>query len=116
MSRSLTIVRGTNDKPVASEQLATALTAAPEIDGQLLIGYPIIGSPDGRRNIDAVYISLNHGVVIFDLVEGTDVEGYEDRQDEVATKLEARLLTHRELVKRRKLTVAGTDVDDAGLK
>jgi superfamily I DNA and RNA helicase len=105
MTDSPTVVRGTNNKPVASENLAKYFEAASDLDGQLFIGYPIIGAVDGKHPIDAVYVSPTKGVVLFDLVDGTSLAGYEDRQDDAAAKLESRLLVHRELVTKRRLIV-----------
>ena len=50
-------------------------------------------------------MSPDLGVVIFDLVEGTELGEYESRQDDSANKLEARLRTHRDLLIRRQLLV-----------
>ncbi|WP_036346730.1 DEAD/DEAH box helicase [Micromonospora sp. CNB394] len=106
MTDSPTIVKGTNDKPVASESLARFFESADGVDGQLFIGYPIIGGIEGKHPIDAVYVSPTQGVVVFDLVEGLDVSGYQDRQDDAATRLKSRLLGYKELVRRRDLAVA----------
>jgi superfamily I DNA and RNA helicase len=100
------IVRGTNDKPAASLSLIGAFLALGDIGGQLFIGYPIIGSAEGRHPIDAVYVSPDKGVLVFDLVEGLNLGNYEDRQDEAATRLQQRLLGYRELVHRRRLLVS----------
>lgn len=99
------VVRGTNDKPVASKILAEFFESHPSAPGggELFLGYPITTTIEGRRPIDAVYVSPHLGVVVFDLVEGTDLSGYEDRQDDAATRLEVRLKLHSDLVKRRKL-------------
>lgn len=110
MEATPTIVRGTNDKPVASDTLAGLFANADDLDGQLFIGYPIIGAADGKHPIDALYISPTKGLVVFDLVEGGDVTGYEDRQDNAATQLQAKLLSHKELVSRRRLQVDITPV------
>ena len=100
------IIRGTNDKPVASKELADFFEASPELDGQLFLGYPIIGTPDGRYSIDAIWLSPEKGIVVFDLIEGTDPAGYDLRQDDAANKLESRLRTHRDLVLRRNLLIS----------
>lgn len=99
------IIRGTNDKPVSSQALITFYTEHPEYQGQLLIGYPIISSPEGRHPIDALLISPDKGIVIFDLVEGNDTGNYCLRQDDAANKLEARLKAHRDLMERRNLLI-----------
>lgn len=101
------VVRGTNDKPVASRMLADFFESdesAPP-GGELFVGYPITTAVEGRRPIDAVYISPDVGVVVFDLVEGSELGDYEDRQDEAATRLEVRLKQHQDLVKRRNLQI-----------
>ena len=101
----VSIIRGTNDKPVASQVLVKFFSEHPDYQGQLLIGYPIIGAPDGRHPIDALLISPDKGLVIFDLVEGNDPGDYCYRQDDAANKLEARLKTHRDLMARRELLI-----------
>jgi len=101
-----TVVRGINGKPVSSELLASFFESvdAPS-GGELFVGYPITTAAEGRRPIDAVYVSPVHGVVVFDLVEGTEVGDFRDRQDDGVTRLEVRLKQHRDLVHRRQLTI-----------
>ena len=36
------------------------------------------------------------GIVVFDLIEGSNIDDYQSRQDDSANKLEARLKPHRE--------------------
>ncbi len=105
MASSLSIVRGTNSKPVSSSALVNAFSLAENVEGELFIGYPIIGSPTGKYPIDAVWVSQRRGVVVFDLIEGKDSSDFRERQDDVANKLEARLKAHRELMNRRNLVV-----------
>lgn len=100
------IVRGTNDKPVASEALASLVESISDPGAQLFIGYPIIGAADGAHPIDALYFSPRVGLVIFDLVEGADLGEYDARQDDAANKLQSKLLTFRSLVRRRHLLIA----------
>lgn len=99
------IVRGTNNKPVASDSLAQHYAQSTHLDGDLFIGYPIIGAVDGKHPMDAVHVSPTKGIVLFDLVDGTSSSGHETRQDDAATKLQSRLLTYRELVSRRQLAI-----------
>lgn len=110
MAGSTVIVRGTNDKPAASESLARFFEARPDTDGHLFIGYPIINAVDHKHPIDAVYISPDRGVILFDLVEGISLGDFEERQDDAANKLESRLRTHRDLVHRRALKIPVTTV------
>ena len=105
MSQNVTVVRGTNDKPVSSEALASFFAKQTGYQGQFFIGYPIIGTPEGRYPIDALWVSPDAGIVIFDLIEGTNPGNFQDRQDDAANLLEARLKAHRELVRKRNLLV-----------
>ena len=101
---SLSIVHGTNDKPAATDELVSGLRDQ-DLNGQLLIGYPVMASPDGRYAIDALLVSPDQGLVCFDLVEGTDLGNYVARQDEAYNRLYARLMPHKGLVRRRNLLV-----------
>lgn len=102
---SISIVQGTNDKPASSQSLVSLISGRADLSGHLFIGYPIIGTSEGRHPIDALLVSAEKGIVIFDLIEGTDPSDYGLRQDDSANKLEARLKTHRELMRRRELLV-----------
>ena len=75
------------------------------MSGQLFIGYPVIGTAEGRHLIDALLVSIDKGIVVFDLVEGSDLGDYASRQDDSANKLEARLKPYRDLVRRRDLLI-----------
>lgn len=100
------IIRGTSKKPVSSKQLSEYFETKKDIEGTLYIGYPIIGTAQGGYQIDALLVSKQHGVIIFNLIEGVnkDIE-IEGTQDESFTKLESKLLSYKELTKRRKLLV-----------
>lgn len=104
-SPGVSITRGTSTKPASSESLIEALRETEEVTGQLFVGYPIISSPDGRQSIDAVFVSPSIGLVVIDLIEGSELHGHQERQDDMATRLESKLLGHRDLVSRRKLRV-----------
>lgn len=102
---SLSIIGGTNDKPAASGELKSLMKSFDDVSGALFIGYPILGTPDGLHRIDALLVSPERGLVVFDLVEGTSLGDYRTRQDDSANMLEARLRTYRKLVERRRLLV-----------
>lgn len=76
-----------------------------ELDGYLYIGYPIIGTVDGAYPIDSLWVSPDKGLVIFNLIEGKNIDGYEEAQDDCANKIEAKLRGYRQLVNKRKLCV-----------
>ncbi len=102
---SIEIVRGTSQKPASSEELADKLSQFANLSGMLFIGFPIISTPEGPHPVDALLVSAEKGIVAFDLIEGTEVGDYEQRQDDLANELEARLRVHRGLVRRRTLLV-----------
>ena len=105
MASSTSIVQGTNNKPVSSRELVNFFSTFDDGDGELFIGYPIIASPEGSFPVDAVWVSPSKGIVIFDLIESPDVLGFEERQDDLANKLESRLKNYKELMNRRDLVV-----------
>lgn len=76
----INITRGANRKPVASDTLAQALEKQ-ALSGECFFGYPLIATPEGKYSIDATLISPTKGVILFDLVEGTTIGRYEERQE-----------------------------------
>ncbi|HAW58862.1 MAG TPA: helicase, partial [Bacteroidales bacterium] len=105
MNQNVTVVRGTNEKPASSEAIANFFAKQTRYHGQFFVGYPIIGTPEGRYPIDALWVSPDTGIVIFDLIEGKDPGKFQERQDDAANKLEAKLKAHRELMSKRQLLV-----------
>ena len=98
------VIWGTTKKPVSSEQLAKYFEDNSEhLSGDLFIGYTIIAAPEGAFPIDALWISSEKGLVIFNLVEGKNISDYADLQDESANRLETKLRSHKALMKGRNL-------------
>ena len=95
--------RGANGKPVATSALEEGLVSIDELSGECFFGYPLIATPEGKYFLDATLVSPEKGVVLFDLVEGTEVGDYPSRQDDLANKIDAKLRLHKELVKGRRL-------------
>ena len=101
----LEVIRGSSLHPVASARLANALGTSAQYNGVLYIGYPVLGSPEGPFRIDALLLSPEKGVVIFDLVETRDVGNVTERQDLAYRRMQAKLLQNSSLSHRRKLAV-----------
>ncbi len=99
----INFTRGINGKPAASQALEETLATIEGLSGECFFGYPLIPTPEGKYFIDATLVSREKGVVLFDLVESTDVGDYAARQDDLANKIEAKLKLHKELVKGRRL-------------
>ena len=101
----LNIIWGSNkDKPEAAKALASLLSSdAFHADGYLYIGYPIMGSPLGPVKFDALLLSRQYGLIAFDLVEGLDFDGFEQRLDDIASMLDVKLKPYPALKTGRKL-------------
>lgn len=103
---TINFIRGVNNKPNASRILEEALSKISGLTGECFFGFPLLATPEGKYAIDAILVSPQKGVILFDLVEGTRVDNlhdYASRQDDLANKMEAKLKTHRDLVKGRQL-------------
>jgi len=104
----LNIVRGDiKNKPESSRQLINFFEPIKsKFEGTLYIGYPIIGTSQGGFQIDALLLTKETGLVVFNIVEGTDNSlNYPETQDENYTKLASKLLQHTSLTKKRKLAI-----------
>jgi len=98
-------VWGSTDKPISSKQLAALLASNQTLEGTLYIGYPIIGTPEGSFPIDALFVSPTKGLVLFNLVEGRVLGDYGTAQDDAFNKMQAKLLPHPALIRKRELIV-----------
>jgi superfamily I DNA and RNA helicase len=98
------VIWGSNkEKPVTSRLLADLLVRAEDISGYLYIGYPIMGTPTGPMKFDALLISEQKGIIAFDLVEGSSLNDYKKRQDEIASMLDVKLKPYDALKSGRNL-------------
>jgi superfamily I DNA and RNA helicase len=101
----LNIISGSNkDKPESARALGETLSGIVGLEGYLYIGYPIIGTPLGPVKFDALLLSPQHGLVAFDLVEGTDLGPYIGRLDDIASMLEVKLKPYPNLKSGRNLS------------
>lgn len=99
------MIQGTTNKPVSSQRLADFFATHVKYNGLLYIGYPIIGTSEGPYPIDALWVSEEKGLIIFNLVEGRDLGSFQEDQDDSANKLEAKLRGHKSLMKGRSIQV-----------
>lgn len=84
---SVNFTRGANGKPVATQALEESLAALSGFSGDCFFGYPLIATPEGKYFLDATFVSPQKGVILFDLIEGTDVGDYPARQDDCSGQL-----------------------------
>lgn len=98
-------VFGKKNNPVAVDNLVKYLSHLKDVEGTLYIGYPMFESSDHAMLTDALLITKNYGVVIFDLnhLSESDEEKVRDYQDELYRGVLQKFLSQSELLKRRKL-------------
>ena len=99
------ITRGATQKPVSSERLSEVLSEQDRVSGELFIAYPIIGTPEGPYTFDALFVTKEKGIIVFNLMEELKPENYQEQEDIAANYLESQLKRHLELMKGRKLMV-----------
>lgn len=79
-----------------------------DVEGTLYIGYPIFDVDDESLLTDALLITKEHGVIVFDLTtfgQGADEpELIEEYQDDLYRGLSRKFLSEKRLVNRRKLS------------
>lgn len=81
--------------------------------GTLYFSYPLFDSVEGQVSADALLVTSEHGLVLFDLTappidyENLDqwVGNIEDRQDEIYRNISAKLYDNKDLVRRRELLI-----------
>ncbi|MFC1544595.1 DEAD/DEAH box helicase [Gemmatimonadota bacterium] len=101
----VTIIQGTTSKRVSAQRLADFFSPRTQYNGFLYIGYPIIGTAEGPFPIDALLVSRDKGLVIFNLIEGREINTFAEDQDDSFNKLESKLRAHKILMKGRDLQV-----------
>ncbi|MBE7682210.1 DEAD/DEAH box helicase [Paenibacillus sp. P13VS] len=101
----VSIIRGSHEKYASTQQLVSYFDSRPEIDGVLYLGYPIIGSSDGAIDVDAMLISPQHGLILFDLVEGIEFEDRSEIRDDLYRRMKAKLTEYKSLSSKRELQV-----------
>ncbi|EHJ8157586.1 hypothetical protein KB254_004031, partial [Escherichia coli] len=100
----LDIVFGKKSNPVAVDELVECLSEL-EVEGTLYIGYPMFDSGNEAMLTDAMLITLQHGVVIFDLTNFSeaDIDSIFNYQDELYRGVFQKFLSQKELLNRREL-------------
>ncbi|NOW96587.1 DEAD/DEAH box helicase [Mucilaginibacter sp. SG564] len=99
------IRKGQTDKNASSDSLINFFRANDALNGKLYIGYPILYSGGESSVLDALWISPEYGVLVFDLIEGTIIKDREEDRDNLFTKLSSLLGQYPELNKKRRLQV-----------
>lgn len=100
----LNIIKGVSDKHQVAEKIVNTLEGIVE-EGYVYIGYPVLGSFDGKLKVDVMLVSKKHGLVIFDIEMGKQEYSKDDEQDNLYNNMDSRLRKYPSLVERRKLKV-----------
>lgn len=96
------INRGITKKKATSKILIDFFEAS-NYNGYLYIGYPIVFTGEDSVTIDALWISKEYGIIIFDLIEDIDLcENHIERQDLIFSKIESQLVAYPSLKKGRR--------------
>jgi len=99
----ITIIQGTTKKPASAKRLINFFTQHSDYEGTLYIGFPIIATAEGAFHFDALFLSRQHGIIIFNLVENNDLTQFIELQDDSFNKLDSKLRTNKKLMAGRKL-------------
>lgn len=94
------IVRGAYDKPVSTKRLVGNLEKI-GLEGILYTGYPIIGLTDNKYSLDALLITPQLGVVLFDIVEEPEYSNRAEARDEIYNAMVSRLINVKGLSQSR---------------
>ena len=108
----LDIVFGSSGQTLAEKSLRDVLSAA-GFKGTLYFAYPLFDSVDGQVSADALLVTHDHGLVLFDLTSPPKggranevwLEELLDRQDEIYRNISSKLFDNKNLVKRRDLVL-----------
>ena len=111
------IIQGSSKNPVVDKLLVDFFTEN-KLDHESILytGYPIIGTIQGPYPIDATLISKEYGIIIFDLIPGTnqsDIADYKSRQDLIFLTVDGYLKSYKELTNRRDLKLPLTIISYA---
>lgn len=91
------IIRGAIDKPISTAELINVIGRTDIVDGVLFTGYPVIGAIEENYSLDALFVSQNHGIIVFDVVEEAEYSDRQNHRDELYNLVLQRLIGHREL-------------------
>ena len=99
------IIKGKTEKTDVSSALEDFFKGSEQFKGKLYIGYPILNSGGESIILDALWISQEKGIVIFDLIEGIIPKDREKHRDSLYNKVESKLKQHDRLTQSRSLLV-----------
>lgn len=108
----LDIVYGSAGQTQPEASLRAAFVGS-NLSGTLYFSYPLFDSIEGQISADALLVTPEHGLVLFDLTAphyaGESVADWvailEDRQDEIFRNISSKLFDNKDLVRKRELVL-----------
>lgn len=85
------------------DQLVEALSGVTSLRGTLWVGFPLLNDAETTYAVDALYLSPDHGIVVFDVVEGRTLSDYVSRQDDLYRLVQSKLLREKNLARKGRL-------------
>lgn len=101
------IVRGPIKTYALSNMLERYFENRSYIEGTLYFGYPIVSDFEDTYKVDAMLVSPDHGVVLFDFIDGYSFneESLSDSQFGIINSFTSKLMKNRNLMNKRTLKV-----------
>jgi superfamily I DNA and RNA helicase len=101
----ITISKGFSQKPASTDKLIHFFKSKDDLDGHFYVGYPVLFAGGESLTADALWISKDYGIVIFDVIEGTKIDDRSPIQDDLYIKISSLLSQHTNLNIKRQLAV-----------
>ena len=95
------IIRGASDKRVSTTALIKFVENAAIKEGILYTGYPIIDVSDSKSSVDALLISKEHGIIVWDIIEESTISDRSEDRDELYNAILQRFIGYKELTAKR---------------
>ena len=97
------ITRGIIRTPQAALALEAAVSDQDSVSGSIIFGYPTFTDQDSRVSVDALIVSDNGAVTVFDLVQDDHPGNYRKRQDQAFNLVHSKLMADSRLTRGRVL-------------
>ncbi len=91
------VIRGAYDKPISTKRLIRDIENIYDGEGTLYTGYPIISAIESSYSLDAVLVTPDHGMVLFDIVEEAEISDRQPIRDALYNSMVSKLINIKNL-------------------
>ena len=91
------VIRGAYDKPISTQRLIKDIENIYSSEGTLYTGYPIISAIESSHSLDAVLVTPEHGMILFDIVEEADISDRKPVRDALYNSMVSKLINIKDL-------------------